>query len=109
MSNAFKLPPKEQIVRFDPNLIQVLLDENALLIKIIVEYQHKGKAVECYKYQNVLNRNLLYLARLSNFQADEEFLKNVNLTNTASVTPTKNTNLDTKLSKLGTTTNSDHQ
>jgi hypothetical protein len=36
-----------------------MLDENALLIKIVTEYQNKGKIYECMKYQDILTRNLL--------------------------------------------------
>lgn len=50
-----------------------MLDENALLIKIVTEYQNKGKIYECMKYQDILTRNLLYLSGISDFQADENF------------------------------------
>lgn len=50
-----------------------MLKENALLIKIVAEYQNKGKVFECMKYHDILTRNLLYLSGISDFQADEEF------------------------------------
>lgn len=50
-----------------------MLKENALLIKIVTEYQNKGKVHECMKYQDILTRNLLYLSGISEFQADENF------------------------------------
>lgn len=50
-----------------------MLNENALLIKIVAEYQNKGKVYECMKYQDILTRNLLYLSGISDFQADEDF------------------------------------
>lgn len=50
-----------------------MLDENALLIQIVTEYQNKGKIYECMKYQDILTRNLLYLSGISDFQADENF------------------------------------
>jgi len=50
-----------------------MLNENALLIKIVTEYQNKGKIYECMKYQDILARNLLYLSGISDFQADEDF------------------------------------
>lgn len=50
-----------------------MLRENALLIKIVTEYQNKGKISECMKYQDILTRNLLYLSGISDFQADEGF------------------------------------
>lgn len=42
-----------------------LLDENAQLIQAIVDYQNKGKAVECVQYQQLLHKNLVYLASLA--------------------------------------------
>lgn len=66
MSRMFKPP-----ANFDPNLVPVMLNENQLLIKIITEYQNKGKIRESIKYQEVLTRNLLYLSAKANFEADE--------------------------------------
>lgn len=54
-----------------------MLNENALLIKIVTEYQNKGKVYECMKYQDILTRNLLYLSGISDFQADENFRLNI--------------------------------
>lgn len=54
-----------------------MLHENALLIKIVAEYQNKGKVYECMKYQDILTRNLLYLSGLTDFQADEKFSPSV--------------------------------
>ncbi|KAG8562793.1 hypothetical protein GDO81_015814 [Engystomops pustulosus] len=45
--------------------VQRLLDENDQLIRCIVEYQNKGRAVECSQYQQVLHRNLIYLATIA--------------------------------------------
>lgn len=50
-----------------------MLNENALLVKIVAEYQNKGKVYECMKYQDILTRNLLYLSGISDLQADENF------------------------------------
>lgn len=50
-----------------------MLNENALLIKIIAEYQNKGKVKECMEYQDILTRNLLFLSHETDFQADESF------------------------------------
>lgn len=50
-----------------------MLNENALLLKIVTEYQNKGKVHEVTKYHDILTRNLLYLSGLSDFQADEDF------------------------------------
>ncbi|XP_059849326.1 calcium-responsive transactivator-like [Hypanus sabinus] len=45
--------------------IQKLLDENNQLIQCIVEYQNNGKAAECTQYQQILHRNLIYLATIA--------------------------------------------
>ncbi|XP_053305637.1 SS18-like protein 2 [Spea bombifrons] len=45
--------------------IQRLLEENDQLIKCIVEYQNTGRATECFQYQQILHRNLIYLATLA--------------------------------------------
>ncbi|EDO39218.1 predicted protein [Nematostella vectensis] len=45
--------------------VQELLDENTQLIQAIVDYQNKGKAYESTQYQQLLHRNLVYLATLA--------------------------------------------
>ncbi|KAM8945989.1 SS18-like protein 2 [Pelodytes ibericus] len=45
--------------------VQRLLDENDQLIRCIVEYQNRGRAAECLQYQQVLHRNLIYLATIA--------------------------------------------
>ncbi|XP_013889139.1 calcium-responsive transactivator isoform X2 [Austrofundulus limnaeus] len=45
--------------------IQKMLDENHHLIQCIMDYQSKGKTVECTQYQQVLHRNLVYLATIA--------------------------------------------
>ncbi|XP_075432494.1 SS18-like protein 2 [Ascaphus truei] len=45
--------------------IQRLLEENDQLIRCIVEYQNKGRATECAQYQQILHRNLIYLATIA--------------------------------------------
>ena len=45
--------------------IQKLLDENGHLIQTIQDYQNKGKVQECMQYQQVLHRNLVYLASIA--------------------------------------------
>jgi len=45
--------------------IQKLLDENCHLIQCISEYQSKGKLQECSQYQQVLHRNLVWLATVA--------------------------------------------
>ncbi|XP_075043802.1 SS18-like protein 2 [Mixophyes fleayi] len=45
--------------------VQRLLEENDQLIRCIVEYQNKGRAAECSQYQQILHRNLIYLATIA--------------------------------------------
>uniref|UniRef100_A0AAY4DAG7 SS18 N-terminal domain-containing protein n=1 Tax=Denticeps clupeoides TaxID=299321 RepID=A0AAY4DAG7_9TELE len=45
--------------------IQKMLDENHHLIQCIMDYQSKGKTAECTQYQQVLHRNLVYLATIA--------------------------------------------
>ncbi|XP_010004530.1 PREDICTED: SS18-like protein 2 [Chaetura pelagica] len=42
-----------------------LLEENDQLIRCIVEYQSKGRATDCVQYQDILHRNLIYLATIA--------------------------------------------
>ncbi|XP_019907589.1 calcium-responsive transactivator isoform X2 [Esox lucius] len=42
-----------------------MLDENHHLIQCIMEYQSKGKTAECTQYQQILHRNLVYLATIA--------------------------------------------
>ncbi|XP_046724887.1 calcium-responsive transactivator-like isoform X1 [Silurus meridionalis] len=45
--------------------IQKMLDENHYLIQCIMDYQSKGKTAECTQYQQILHRNLVYLATIA--------------------------------------------
>ncbi|XP_073649249.1 calcium-responsive transactivator isoform X3 [Tursiops truncatus] len=45
--------------------IQKMLDENHHLIQCILDYQSKGKTAECTQYQQILHRNLVYLATIA--------------------------------------------
>lgn len=49
----------------NPAQIQKMLDENAQLIQTIQEYQSKGQIMECHQYQQMLHRNLVYLASVA--------------------------------------------
>uniref|UniRef100_A0A3P9NPP0 SS18 N-terminal domain-containing protein n=1 Tax=Poecilia reticulata TaxID=8081 RepID=A0A3P9NPP0_POERE len=42
-----------------------MLDENHHLIQCIMGYQSKGKTAECTQYQQILHRNLVYLATIA--------------------------------------------
>ncbi|CAL8243302.1 unnamed protein product [Lota lota] len=50
--------------------IQRLLEENDQLIRCITEYQQKGRAVECVQYQQILHRNIVYLATIADASPD---------------------------------------
>ncbi|KAF7248621.1 Calcium-responsive transactivator [Varanus komodoensis] len=43
----------------------LMLDENHHLIQCIMDYQSKGKTAECTQYQQILHRNLVYLATIA--------------------------------------------
>nr|CAB3266602.1 calcium-responsive transactivator-like [Phallusia mammillata] len=49
----------------NPETIQKLLDENSHLIQCISENQAKGKVQECAQYQQILHRNLVWLATVA--------------------------------------------
>lgn len=49
----------------NPQQIQKMLDENGHLINTIQDFQSKGKAQECMQYQQILHRNLVYLASIA--------------------------------------------
>lgn len=42
-----------------------MLDENSHLIQTIQECQNKGKPQDCIQYQQILHRNLVYLASIA--------------------------------------------
>uniref|UniRef100_V9KW02 Protein SSXT n=1 Tax=Callorhinchus milii TaxID=7868 RepID=V9KW02_CALMI len=65
MSVVFVPPRLRGKYEINPSTIQRLLDENNQLIQCIVEYQNKGKAAECTQYQQILHRNLIYLATIA--------------------------------------------
>ncbi|XP_053500000.1 calcium-responsive transactivator-like isoform X1 [Ictalurus furcatus] len=47
------------------SLSRKMLDENHYLIQCIMDYQSKGKTAECTQYQQILHRNLVYLATIA--------------------------------------------
>ncbi|XP_012710536.1 SS18-like protein 2 [Fundulus heteroclitus] len=51
--------------------IQRLLDENDQLVRCITEYMQKGRAVECVQYQQILHRNIVYLATIADASPDD--------------------------------------
>ncbi|KAM9590100.1 calcium-responsive transactivator [Trichechus inunguis] len=65
--------------------IQKMLDENHQLIQCILDYQSKGKTAECTQYQQILHRNLVYLATIAD--------SNQNMQSLLPAPPTQNMNL----------------
>ncbi|XP_028591212.1 calcium-responsive transactivator isoform X3 [Podarcis muralis] len=65
--------------------IQKMLDENHHLIQCIMDYQSKGKTAECTQYQQILHRNLVYLATIAD--------SNQNMQSLLPAPPTQNMNL----------------
>ncbi|XP_068119783.1 calcium-responsive transactivator isoform X3 [Hyperolius riggenbachi] len=65
--------------------IQKMLDENHHLIQCIMDYQSKGKTAECTQYQQILHRNLVYLATIAD--------SNQNMQSLLPAPPTQNMSL----------------
>ncbi|XP_017284185.1 SS18-like protein 2 [Kryptolebias marmoratus] len=57
--------------KINQETIQRLLDENEQLIRCITEYMQKGRAVECVQYQQILHRNIVYLATIADASPDD--------------------------------------
>ncbi|XP_051235888.1 SS18-like protein 2 [Dicentrarchus labrax] len=56
--------------KINQETIQRLLDENDQLVRCIAEYMQKGRAVECVQYQQILHRNIVYLATIADANPD---------------------------------------
>uniref|UniRef100_A0A3P9L923 SS18L1 subunit of BAF chromatin remodeling complex n=1 Tax=Oryzias latipes TaxID=8090 RepID=A0A3P9L923_ORYLA len=65
MSVAFSSVRPRSKAEVTPQTIQKMLDENHHLIQCIMDYQSKGKKAECTQYQQILHRNLVYLATIA--------------------------------------------
>ncbi|XP_058878080.1 protein SSXT-like isoform X6 [Acipenser ruthenus] len=65
MSVAFAAHRQRGKGDITPAAIQKLLDENNHLIQCIMDFQSKGKTAECSQYQQMLHRNLVYLATIA--------------------------------------------
>uniref|UniRef100_A0A3P9HWZ2 SS18L1 subunit of BAF chromatin remodeling complex n=1 Tax=Oryzias latipes TaxID=8090 RepID=A0A3P9HWZ2_ORYLA len=65
MSVAFSSVRPRSKVEVTPQTIQKMLDENHHLIQCIMDNQSKGKKAECTQYQQILHRNLVYLATIA--------------------------------------------
>ncbi|XP_068597945.1 SS18-like protein 2 [Brachionichthys hirsutus] len=56
--------------KINQETIHRLLEENDQLIRCITEYMQKGRAVECVQYQQILHRNIVYLATIADASPD---------------------------------------
>ncbi|XP_067303094.1 calcium-responsive transactivator-like isoform X2 [Pseudorasbora parva] len=65
MSVAFSSVRPRGKAEVTQQTIQKMLDENHHLIQCIMDYQSKGKTAECTQYQQILHRNLVYLATIA--------------------------------------------
>uniref|UniRef100_A0A8C7V8N8 SS18L1 subunit of BAF chromatin remodeling complex n=1 Tax=Oncorhynchus mykiss TaxID=8022 RepID=A0A8C7V8N8_ONCMY len=65
MSVAFSSARPRSKGEVTQQTIQKMLDENHHLIQYIMDYQNKGKTAECTQYQQILHRNLVYLATIA--------------------------------------------
>ncbi|XP_027133014.1 calcium-responsive transactivator isoform X7 [Larimichthys crocea] len=65
MSVAFSSARPRSKGEVTQQTIQKMLDENHHLIQCIMDYQNKGKTAECTQYQQILHRNLVYLATIA--------------------------------------------
>lgn len=76
--------------------IQQLLDENDQLVRCIKEYMQKGRAVECVQYQQILHRNIVYLATIADASSDTMALSSkASCDDSTSPTQTVNSHKDT--------------
>ncbi|KAK2499941.1 hypothetical protein MC885_014026, partial [Smutsia gigantea] len=66
-------------------LLLQMLDENHHLIQCILDHQSKGKTAECAQYQQILHRNLVYLATIAD--------SNQNMQSLLPAPPTQNMSL----------------
>ncbi|XP_071753485.2 SS18-like protein 2 [Centroberyx gerrardi] len=70
MSVAFVPKRLRGKAKINQETVQRLLDENDQLIRCITEYMQKGRAVECVQYQQILHRNIVYLATIADASPD---------------------------------------
>lgn len=79
--------------KINQETIQQLLDENDQLVRCITEYMQKGRAVECVQYQQILHRNLVYLATIAD--ASPETLPPASSSKSCDESTTASANKDT--------------
>ncbi|XP_072321564.1 SS18-like protein 2 [Eucyclogobius newberryi] len=72
MSIVFVPKGQRGKAKVNQETIQQLLDENDQLVRCITEYMQKGRAVECVQYQQILHRNIVYLATIADANPDTE-------------------------------------
>ncbi|XP_035484919.1 SS18-like protein 2 [Scophthalmus maximus] len=70
MSIVFVPRKQRGKAKINQETIQRLLDENDQLVRCITEYMQKGRAVECVQYQQILHRNIVYLATIADASPD---------------------------------------
>ncbi|CAO2629953.1 Calcium-responsive transactivator [Lemmus lemmus] len=85
MSVAFASAPPRGEGEVTQQTIQKMLDENHPLIQCILDNQSKGKTAYCSQYQQILHRNLAYLATIAD--------SNQNMQSLLPAPPTQNMNL----------------
>lgn len=60
----------------NPAQIQKMLDENGHLIQTIQDYHSRGKAQDCIQFQQLLHRNLVYIASIVDSNYNVSFYMN---------------------------------
>ncbi|MED6283440.1 hypothetical protein CHARACLAT_008775 [Characodon lateralis] len=94
MSVAFSSARPRSKGEVTQQTIQKMLDENHHLIQCIMDYQSKGKTAECTQYQQILHRNLVYLATIAD--------SNQNMQSLLPAPPSSNISMDSgRMSQSG--------
>ncbi|ESO02450.1 hypothetical protein HELRODRAFT_65958 [Helobdella robusta] len=65
MSLAFMPNPRTKAPPPNQASIQKMLDENSQFIQTIIDFQNKGRGNETIHYQQLLHKNLVYLATIA--------------------------------------------
>ncbi|XP_030590687.1 calcium-responsive transactivator isoform X2 [Archocentrus centrarchus] len=87
MSVAFSSARPRSKGEVTQQTIQKMLDENHHLIQCIMDYQSKGKTAECTQYQQILHRNLVYLATIADSNQNMQSLLPAPPTSNMSLVP----------------------
>ncbi|KAL1228539.1 SS18-like protein [Trichinella spiralis] len=62
--------PTTTTTTLNPSTIQQILDENAQLIRAIMECQDKNRMQDAFQYQQILHRNLIHLTQANEQHSD---------------------------------------